>query len=70
MTTKKTMTLNLNEQEMEVLEAMCKRYDMNKTALMKKAFRMFLIIDQRLQKGEKLFAEDEKENKKAELVVL
>lgn len=64
------MTLNLSESEMKDLEALCLRYDMNKTALMKKAFRMFLMIDQRLQKGEKLFAEDEKENKKAELVVL
>lgn len=64
------MTLNLTEAEMAALEELCSRYELSKTAVMKKALRMFTLIDERIQKGEKLFAEDEKEQKKAELIML
>ena len=46
------------------------RYDMSKTAIIRKALRMYQVIDTRLQKGEKLFMEDEVEKKKSELLVL
>lgn len=70
MQARKTMTLNLTEAEMAALEELCSRYELSKTAVMKKALRMFTLIDERIQKGEKLFAEDEKEQKKAELIML
>ena len=70
MLARKTLTLNLTEAEMAGLEELCGRYEMNKTAVLKKALRMFTLIDERIQRGEKLFAEDEKEQKKAELVML
>lgn len=70
MAEKRTMTLNLTDAEMRALEELCSRYEMNKTAVVKKALRMFTLIDERIQKGEKLFAEDDKEQKKAELVML
>ena len=70
MIARKTMTLNLTEAEMTSLELLSDRYEINKTAVVKKALRMFCLIDERIQRGEKLFAEDEKEQKKAELVVL
>ena len=70
MLARKTLTLNLTEAEMACLEQLCGRYEMNKTAVLKKALRMFMLIDERIQRGEKLFAEDEKEQKKAELVML
>ncbi len=70
MADKRTMTLNLTEEEMAALDDLCKRYDMSKTAIVRKALRMYQVIDARLQKGEKLFMEDEIEKKKSELVVL
>lgn len=64
------MTLNLTDEEMGLLDELSSRYDMSKTAIVRKALRMYHVIDVRLQRGEKLFLEDEVEKKKSELVVL
>ncbi len=70
MAEKRTMTLNLTDEEMGLLDELSSHYDMSKTAILRKALRMYQVIDARLRKGEKLFTEDELEKKKAELVVL
>lgn len=70
MAEKRTMTLNLTNEEMGALEELSTRYDLSKTAVIRKALRIYQIIDSRLQKGEKLFVEDEIAKKKAELLVL
>jgi len=70
MAEKRTMTLNLPDEEMASLEALSDRYDMSKTAIVRKALRMYSIIETRLQNGEKLFIGDELAKKKVELVVL
>ena len=67
---KKTMTLNLTETEMRVLEDLAKKKDLTKTALIRQAIRLYQLIEARLSAGEKLVFEDEKAQKKAELVVL
>jgi len=67
---KKTMTLNLTEREMEVLEDLCRKKELSKTAVIRQALRLFQLVDARLAQGEKLVFEDEKANKKAELMVL
>ena len=43
-----TMTLNLSEKEMTVLEDMCTKKDLSKTALMRQALRLYQLIDVRL----------------------
>jgi predicted transcriptional regulator len=70
MAEKRTMTLNLTDDEMTSLETLSTRYDMTKTAVIRKALRMYQVIDERLQRGDKLFLEDEIEKKKSELLVL
>lgn len=70
MTTKKTMTLNLTQTEMEVLEDLSKRKDLSKTAVVRQALRLYQMVDIRLAKGEKLFFEDEVKKKKAEVMML
>jgi hypothetical protein len=67
---KKTMTLNLTEREMEVLEELSRRKELSKTAVIRQSLRLFQLVDERLAQGEKLVFEDEKANKKAELMVL
>jgi hypothetical protein len=67
---KKTMTLNLTEREMDVLEELSRKKDLSKTAVIRQALRLFQLIDTRLAQGEKLVFEDEKANKKSELMVL
>lgn len=67
---KKTMTLNLTEAEMRVLEELAKKKDVSKTALLRQALRLYQMIEARLAAGEKLFFEDGQAQKKAELLVL
>jgi len=67
---KRTMTLNLTEAEMVVLEALAKKKDLSKTAVVRQAIRLYQMIEVRLSAGEKLVFEDEKAQKKAELMVL
>lgn len=68
-TGKKTMTLNLTEAEMAVLEELCEKKDLSKTAVLRQALRLYQLVDVRLEKGEKLFFEDDTKAK-AEVMVL
>ena len=70
MTTKKTMTLNLTEAEMAVLEELCVEKDMSKTAVLRQALRLYQLVSARIGEGDKLFFEDEKSKEKKEVVVL
>ena len=67
---KRTMTLNLTEAEMEVLEALSEKKDLSKTALLRQALRIYQVIEARLESGDKLFFEDEKTKQKAEVMML
>lgn len=68
--TKKTMTLNLTDEEMRVLEELAQKKDLSKTGVLRQALRLYQMVDLRLRDGEKLIFEDEKRNKKSEVVVL
>lgn len=70
MATKRTMTLNLTDAEMEALERMSIEKDMSKTAVLRQALRLYQVITARIQVGEKFFFEDEIAKEKKELVVL
>ncbi len=70
MSGKKTMTLNLTDAEMEVLEDLSARQDINKTALLKKALRLYQLINVRIESGEKLYFENDKTKDKAEVMLL
>jgi predicted transcriptional regulator len=67
---KKTMTLNLSEEEMNALDQLALRNDMTKTAVLKKAIRIYLILETRLQRGEHIFVEDELHQAKVELLLV
>ena len=69
MSTKRTMTLNLTDQEMDVLEELSVQKDLSKTALLRQALRLYQLVDARISRGEKLFFEDQAKQK-AELMVL
>jgi len=68
-TTKRTMTLNLTEKEMQVLESLSAQKDLTKTAVIRQALRLYQLVDHRLMKGEKLFFEDQAK-RQAELMVM
>lgn len=70
MSVKKTMTLNLTETEMLVLEELSDRKDLSKTALVRQALRMYQVVEARLERGDKLFFENEETKEKAEVMML
>lgn len=70
MSIKRTMTLNLTEPEMAALKELSLKKDMTKTAVIRQALRLYATIDSRILNGEKLIFEDEKQGKKAEVLVL
>ena len=70
MSTRKTMTLNLTEAEMRVLGILSAKKDLSKTALLRQALRLYQVVETRLERGEKLFFEDEKTKEKTEIMML
>ena len=67
---KRTMTLNLSEEEMTSLDEIAARSDMTKTAVIRKAIRVYLTLEKRMQKGEHIYVEDELHQIRAELVLV
>lgn len=70
MSGKRTMTLNLSAQEMEVVDRLSDDKGLSKTALLRQALRMYQSICERLERGEKVFVEDPSTKEKAELMLL
>ena len=67
---KRTMTLNLTDREMRVLDELCAKKGLNKTALMRQALRLYQAVDMRLEQGDKLLFENDETKEKSELMVL
>jgi hypothetical protein len=67
---KKTMTLNLTDAEMQVLEALSTEKQMTKTAVLRQALRLYQLINARIVVGGKVLFEDITGKEKQELVVL
>ena len=67
---KKTMTLVLSVQEMNVLEGLSSKKGLSKIGLLRQALRLYQSIDVRIEKGEKLYIEDPISKEKSELRVL
>lgn len=70
MSSKKTMTLNLTEAEMRVLEELSARKDLSKTALLRQALRMYQLVEARIERGDRLFFEDEETKEKVEVMMI
>jgi hypothetical protein len=67
---KKTLTLNLTEEEMQVLESLAQRKEVSKTAIIRLSLRLYQMIDYRLGKGQKVFVEDDVKQEKTELLLI
>lgn len=67
---KRTMTLNLTDAEMQVLDELSQQKELTKTAVIRQALRLYQLIDSRIASGGKLYFEDDQKKEKAELMVL
>ena len=70
MASKRTMTLNLTDAEMSVVEDFSARKDMSKTAVMRQALRLYQLLEARVEKGDKLYVENEVTKDKAEIMMV
>jgi predicted transcriptional regulator len=70
MAEKRTMTLNLTDAEMNALEELAAKKDLNKTIVIRQALRLYQMVDQRIRDGKKVFIEDELTKDKAELMLI
>lgn len=68
MTAKRAMTLTLSDAEMKALDELSERKDMTKTAIIRKAIRLYHFVDGKLDDGAKLLFEEG--SGKSELMVL
>ena len=69
-TKQKTLTLNLSEEEMSVLESLAMQKAVSKTAILKSAIKLYYVINFRISSGEKIFSENTSKGEKAELLLL
>lgn len=67
---KRTMTLNLTDAEMSVLEGLCAKKDLSKIGVIRQALRLYQMVDVRLERGDKLLFEDDKTKEKSEVMML
>jgi hypothetical protein len=70
MAEKRTMTLNLTDTEMNVLEDLAAKKDLNKTVVIRQAIRLYQMVDQKLREGKKVYLEDESTSAKSELMFI
>ncbi|MBN4003490.1 ribbon-helix-helix protein, CopG family [Nostoc sp.] len=69
MSKKTLITLNLSDAELELLNSLSEKKDMNKSAVLRQALRMMGLIEQRIEQGEKFYFETVDE-KKSELILV
>ena len=67
---KRTMTLNLNEVEMGVLETLSAKKELSKIGVIRQALRLYQMVDARLERGDKLFVQENKTKDKSEIMML
>ncbi len=53
-----TMTFNISEREMQVLEELSLQKGLSKTVVMRQALALYQLVDARLRAGHRLFTED------------
>jgi hypothetical protein len=67
---RKQITLNLTDAEVELLEKLCSRKELSKSAVLRQALRLYQMVDERLSRSEKLFFEHEVTKERVQLMVL
>jgi hypothetical protein len=67
---KRTMTLNLTDEEMRVLDDLSRKKGLNKTSLLRQALRLYQAVDVRIERGDKMLFENEETKEKSELMML
>lgn len=70
MADKRTMTLNLGDAEMAVLEDLASRKELTKTAVLRQALRLYQLVESRREGGDKVMFENPAKKEKVELMLI
>lgn len=54
----KTITLNINERDAKALDELSKKTDMNKTAILRRALKLYLVLQDKLGNGAEIYFKD------------
>lgn len=67
---KKQITLNLTDTEVELLDGLCRRKELSKSAVLRQALRLYQMVDDRLCRNEILYFEQGETKEKIQLMIL
>ena len=67
---RRTISVSLNERELEALSELSDRTGMSKSALIRQAIRLYQSVNIRIDAGEKMYFEKPGSREKLEVVVL
>ena len=67
---RRTISVSLNERELEALSELSDRTGMSKSALIRQAIRLYQSVSIRIDAGEKMYFEKPGSREKLEVVVL
>ena len=67
---KRTMTLNLTEQEMKVVEQLAKQKELTKTGVLRQALRLYQMVSLRFDRGDDIYFENRLSKRKSDLAIL
>ena len=69
MSKKTLISLNLSEVELDLLAELSKKKEMSKSAVLRQALRMMVLIEQRINQGEKFYFESV-DKEKSEVILI
>lgn len=67
---KRSLMLALSEIEMSALNRLAAKRGLTKSSVLRQALRLYESIEERLERGEKLYVEDPKKKSKSELMLI
>lgn len=67
---KKQITLNLTDTEVELLDRLCRRKELSKSAVLRQALRLYQMVDDRQCRNETLYFEHGETKEKIQLMIL
>lgn len=67
---KKTLTLFLTKDEMDVLSTLAKQKGLSKTAILRQALRLYQVVCLKQDTGKRIYFEDELNMKQTDIIII
>lgn len=70
MTPRRPMTLNLSDSDSAILDDLARRKGISRTAVLRRALRLYQMVDARVESGDKILLENSGSRERQELMFL